>query len=193
MVAARRQHQRCELPQQDRDLWRGRGAQRRGHRQDAGVRARQQALDHHRRRAPQHGRAGLSQGRHRAGHARLQQDRAQRERALGHGAAGRDLARHPERAASALCGARDAVDRHFQRRRLDLGQCPRHGPSGRRAGEIDQVDAGDAGGRLAARRCRRPRTRICSISWSAATACSASSSRPNSILPTTSSTRPAAA
>ena len=37
----------------------------------------------------------------------------------------------------------------FSRRRLDLGQCPRHGPSGRRAGQIDQIDAGDAGGRLA--------------------------------------------
>ena len=53
------------------------------------------------------------------------------ESARGHGAAGRDLARHPERAASALCGERDAVDRHFQRRRLDFGQCARHGPSGR--------------------------------------------------------------
>ena len=69
--------------------------------------------------------------------------------AIDHGAAGRDLARHPEHAASALCGARDAVDRYFQRRRLDLGQCPRHGPSGRRAPQIDQVDEGDAGGRLA--------------------------------------------
>ena len=37
----------------------------------------------------------------------------------------------------------------FTRRRLDLGQCPRHGPPGRRARQIDQVDAGDAGGRLA--------------------------------------------
>ena len=150
MVAAWRQHQRCELPQQDRNLRRGRGAQRRGYREDAGLCARQQALGHDRRRAPQHGRAGLPQGRHRARHARLQQDRAQREFAIGHGAAGRDLARHPERAASALCGSRHAVDRHLQRRRLDLGQRPRHGPSGRRAREVDQVDEGDAGRRLAA-------------------------------------------
>ena len=83
----------------------------------------------------------------------------ERERALGHRAAGRDLARHPERAASALCGARDAVDRHLHRRRIDLGQRPRHGPSGRRARQVDQVDAGDAGRRLAAHACRRPRTR----------------------------------
>ncbi len=69
--------------------------------------------------------------------------------AIDHGAAGRDLARDPEHAASALCGARDAVDRYFQRRRLDLGQCPRHGPSGRRAAQVDQVDAGDAGRRFA--------------------------------------------
>ena len=70
--------------------------------------------------------------------------------AVGHRAAGRDLARHPERAASALCGARHAVDRYLQRRRIDLGQCPRHGSPGRRARQVDQVDAGDAGRRLAA-------------------------------------------
>ena len=62
---------------------------------------------------------------------------------------GRDLARHPERAASALCRPRHAVDRHLLGRRLDLGQCPRHGPSGRRAGQVDQVDEGDAGRRHA--------------------------------------------
>ena len=76
-------------------------------------------------------------------------DRAQREHAVGHGAAGRDLARYPERAASALRGSRDAVHRYLHRRRLDLGQRPRHGPSGRRARQVDQIDAGDAGGRLA--------------------------------------------
>ena len=143
-------HQRRKLSQQDRNLRRGRGAQRRRHRQDAGVRARQQAVGHDGRRAPQHGRAGVPQGRHRARHARLQRDRAQRERAIDHRAAGRDLARHPERAASALCGPGDAVDRYFQRRRIDLGQRPRHGPSGRRAAQVDQVDARDAGGRFAA-------------------------------------------
>ncbi len=74
----------------------------------------------------------------------------QRECANGHGAAGRDLARYPERAASALCGPRHAVDRYLQRRRLDLGQRPRHGPSGRRAGQIHQIDARDAGGRFVA-------------------------------------------
>ena len=70
-------------------------------------------------------------------------------RALRDGAARRDLARHPERAASALCGQGHAVDRHLLGRRLDLGQRPRHGPSGRRAGELDQVDEGDAGRRHA--------------------------------------------
>ena len=111
----------------------------------------------------------------------------ERERALGHRAAGRDLARHPERAASALCGSRHAVDRHLQRRRLDLGQRPRHGPSGRRARQVDQIDEGDAGRRLAAdgvgdreqgpvrsrgrrlrpvRRHRRGRTRCMPTIWS---------------------------
>ena len=68
---------------------------------------------------------------------------------IGHGAARRDLARYPERAASAFRGSRHAIDRYLQRRWLDLGQRPRHGPSGRRTRQVDQIDAGDAGGRLA--------------------------------------------
>ncbi len=143
MVAARRQHQRCKLSQQDRNLRRRRGAQRRRHCEDAGLCARQQALGHDRRRAPQHGRAGFSQGRHRAGYAGFQQDRTQREYAVGHGAAGGNLARYPERAASALCGSGHAVDRYFQRRRFDFRHRPRHGLRSLRR---IVIDAGDADG-----------------------------------------------
>ena len=63
-------------------------------------------------------------------------------------AARRDLARHPERAASALRGEGDAVDRHLFGRRLDLGQCARHGPSGGLGRRLDPLAAGDAGRRL---------------------------------------------
>ena len=59
--------------------------------------------------------------------------------------------------------------------------------------QIDQVDAGDAGRRFVENGVARARTRNCSTSWSAATDCSASSSRPSSISRTTSSTRPAGA
>ena len=86
-----------------------------------------------RRRPPQHGRAGVPQGRHRARHAHLQQHRAERERrsiTVQPGATWHDI---QNVAAAALRGASDAIDRHLHGRRLDLGQCPRHGPPGRRA------------------------------------------------------------
>ena len=144
-------HQRCELPQQDRDLRRRRGAQRRRHRQRAGVRARQQAHGHGGRRAPQHGRARVPQGRHRARHARAStascSTRAARTMTVQPGATWHDIQNvlHPRFAVRAM----QSTD-IFSRRRLDLGQRPRHGPSGRRDGEVDQVDARDAGGRHAA-------------------------------------------
>ena len=53
-----------------------------------------------------------------------------------------DLARHPERDPSAFRGQGDAIDRHLHRRRLDLGQRARHGPSRRRADGLDPVASG---------------------------------------------------
>ncbi len=51
---------------------------------------------------------------------------------------------HPEPAASALRRQGDAVDRHLFRRRIDFGQCPRHGPSGGFRRRKHPVDADHA-------------------------------------------------
>ena len=130
--------------------------------------------------------------RHHARHARHERHPRRSRTIDGHGRRGRELARYPERHPSALRGKGDAIDRHLHRRRLDLGQCPRDGPSGRSHPELDPIAAPDAR-RRPDRNDLAPRSiRSSSTSSSAATDCSASSCRPSSMsFPTPSTDRSA--
>ena len=105
----------------------------------------------------------------------------------------RDVARHPDAAASDVRRQSDAVHRHLHRRRIDLGQRARHGPPIGIGGTHDPRDAGDAGRRVDPERQPEPKTRSCSRWSSAATACSASSSTSISRSRRTSSTSRAVA
>ena len=109
------------------------------------------------RRAPQQGGQAFRKGGIVLDMRRLQQDRAERERAFGHaqpGATWHDIqnALHP------LCGACHAIDRHFQRRRLDPVNA--HGmdhQAGALAKSIKSMRVMLADGLL--KPCRRPRTK----------------------------------
>ena len=192
LAAARRHDQRRQLPQPHAGARHRRGAQRSTTSAQALAFARdERAQGVDRRRAAQHGRPRLRAGRARARHARVQPHVARRARQDRHGAERRDLARHPERAASAVRRQGDAVHRHLHRRRLDLGQRARHGPPGRLGRPDRPLDAGDAAGRHRPARSAATEDPRAVPAWSsAATACSASSSTPSSRSPTTPSTSP---
>ena len=159
--AARRDGQRRQLPQPHRGRRhrRGRAARPMSPRRSAYARAHGLPVSAGGREAFD-GRPGLRAGRRGARHARARTRSAlDPARAHGHGRRGRDLARHPERDPPALRGQGDAIDRHLHRRRLDLGQRPRHGPSRRGADGLDPLAARHArrrqrGHRLARRESR---------------------------------------
>ena len=125
-------------------------------------------------RAPLDGRPGLRARRRHARHAAAERDRARsgaRARSRSARARPGTTSRTPP---SALRGQGDAVDRHLHRRRLDLGQRARHGPSRRRADGLDPEPAGHARRRPGGDRLARPTSPNCSRSRSAATGCSGS-------------------
>ena len=144
VAAARRHHQRCQLPQSHTRARHRRGAKCRGRAGRACLRAVAEAARLDCRRQAQHGWARVRQERGRPGHAALQPDLARRAGEHDPRRERRVVARHPERDPSAICGQGDAVDRHLHGWRIDLGQCARHGSSRGVGRADDSVDARDA-------------------------------------------------
>ena len=188
VVAARRQHQRCE-PLDKTEIYGVVDVRSVDDIAKSCLRARQQAFDHDRRRGPAW--AGRRSARAAScSTCRLRRDRAERDArsVTCSGATWHDI----QNCCIPLRFAPCKINQHLQRRRLDLGQRPRYRPSGGAlAKSIKSMKVMLA--RIAADGVGDREQRTCSISWSAATACSASSSRPNSIYLTISSTRPSAA
>ena len=141
LAAARRHRQRRELPQPDAGLRRCPGQVGRRRAQGDRLCPRARAEDFGRRRQAQHGRPRVLARRRGARHDVVQQPVARRRPQDDHRRERRDLARHPEHAASALRGQGDAVHRHLHGRRIDLGQRTRDGPSVRIGWRLDPRDA----------------------------------------------------